>query len=341
MRKVVLTILIVLTIVSLCGCSIGKTIEDLTSSDNSKCSSKDFITDTFYVYEGDSLEDDLESDKKAFKKAGLEQYTFIGEELDESKTTKRALFFDEDKLDIPTVTSKNALLFVSNTKIPDEIVFERFRDDGVSIGLANLIKDKSDHYYLVLKENDKDAYKSYVDMTSDVKDITDLKNTDRLYVGKVGDINVSPDTVTNGGVIEGLEKDKSYVATFYAGTNYQDYYVKANRHVFTSLETVKSYAYELLHSNCIKITIPEYFKSGYYLVNGIGFIRYIADSDIDKAEINYNEPMLIYDEMGFLIFNPSDKDNALTEEQAKAKEKVRYDKNYISSSSESNEGVEE
>ena len=341
MKKAVLILLVSLIVASMCGCSIGKTIEDLTNNDNTKCSSKDFATDSFYVYEGNSLENDLDSDNKVFKKAGLEEYTFVGDEIDESKTTKRALFFDENNLSIPTVTSKNPLLFVSNTKIPDEIVFERFRDDGVSIGLANLIRDKSDHYYLVLRENDGDAFKNHVDMTSDVKDITELKNVDKLYVGKIGDINVTPDTVTNGGVIEGLEKDKSYIVTFYAGTNYQDYYVTANRHVFTSLETVKSYAYELLHSNCIEIKIPEYFKSGYYLVNGIGFIRYISDSDISKAEINYNDPMLIYDEMGFLIFNPSDMNNVLTEEMAKAKEKVRYDKNYISSPSESNEGVNE
>lgn len=241
-----------------------------------------------------------------YKKASFSDYTFVGDEMNEGYSSSRAIFFDIDSEDIPTVTSNNDLLFISKTDIPEGFTFERFRDDGVSIGLSNLIKDESNHYYFPLNESDVDDYKGYIDTKSDVKEVTKLENATRLYIDQVGDLKVAPETVSKGGVITGLEKDKEYIASFYIGTLFQDFKVRSNIHTFTTMEDVKSYSFDFMHSNVIKVEIPKYFKSGYYLVNGIGFFRYIADADKGKTNVNMNDPMIIYDEYGFEIYNPSD-----------------------------------
>jgi hypothetical protein len=65
-------------------------------------------------------------------------------------------------------------------------------------------------------------------------------------------------------------------------------------------------------ANCIKIEIPEWFKSGYYFVQGVGLFRYVTDEDLlsynGKAYdpgINWNDPIKQYDEYGVCIFDPS------------------------------------
>lgn len=62
----------------------------------------------------------------------------------------------------------------------------------------------------------------------------------------------------------------------------------------------------------IVIEIPEYFKSGYYFINGVGLFRYVSDKDADTynkeaydASIDWNDPIIIYDENGEVIFDPS------------------------------------
>jgi len=302
---VVLTVIVIIGLKSETITSIKEksetTIEDMN----------DLESDYYYVLENDF-----------YKKASIKDYTFEGKEINEDGSSDRAIFFDIESEDIPTVTSNNPLLFISKTTIPEEFVFERFRDDGISIGLANLIKDESNHYFFPIVDKETDDYKSYVDMKSDVSSVTKL-DTSRLYIDQVGDMKVNKDSVTDGGVIKGLDKDKDYIATFYTGTLYQDYKVRSNIHTFTTMEEIKSYDFEFLHSNVIKVNIPKYFKSGYYLVNGIGFIRYLADADIGKSDINYNNPMIIVDEYGFVIYDPSDESyEGISEEQAIANSKV-------------------
>jgi len=152
-------------------------------------------------------------------------------------------------------------------------------------------------------------------MESDAAQIIAFDTISRLYLDKVGDTRVNKDTASAGGTVTGLTKGKSYVCEFYTGTYYQDFKLTANIHSFGTLERFVSYDYEFLHSNCIAITIPEYFKSGYYFVNGVGLFRYVSDEDLKTynglaydENIDWNDPIIIYDENGFVISDPSDPD---------------------------------
>ena len=93
-----------------------------------------------------------------------------------------------------------------------------------------------------------------------------------------------------------------------------------------------------MHSNFIVIEIPEYFKSGYYFVNGVGLFRYVADKDVTKyngepydENINWNDQIIEYDEDGVVIYDPSDPDfmerqkEALIEEKSDKGEEMEID----------------
>ena len=126
---------------------------------------------------------------------------------------------------------------------------------------------------------------------------------------------MNKDTVSDGGTVIKLKKDKTYTCEFYTGTFYQDFNLQANIHSFGSFERFVSYDYEFMHSNFIAVKIPDYFVSGYYFVNGVGLFRYVSDSDAGKyngeaydENINWNEPMILYNEDGTVLFDPSDPD---------------------------------
>lgn len=52
---------------------------------------------------------------------------FKGDELSDIDQYPRSIWISSEKdEEIPTVTSKNSLLYISDTKVPEEIVFERF-----------------------------------------------------------------------------------------------------------------------------------------------------------------------------------------------------------------------
>ena len=88
--------------------------------------------------------------------------------------------------------------------------------------------------------------------------------------------------------------------------------MKANIHVFGSIETFTTYDYEFLHSRCISITIPDWFTTGYYYADEIGFFRYVTDKDADKyngepydSNINWNKKIIIKDENGMIEYDPT------------------------------------
>lgn len=267
---------------------------------------------------GGNIEDDLngKSSQSVFFSCIKGDYNFKNKELEEGVEHPRSIWISSDAdEDIPTVTKDDLLIYVSSTAVPDGIIFERFADYGYSIGVSNMIKDGGGHYYIEYSAVDEDDYKYFLDMNSDASQLTSLEAIEKLYLDKVGNTKVRENNVSEGGTVLGLKKDKNYVCEFYTGTYYQDFKLTANIHTFSSLERFVSYEYDFMHSNFIVISIPDYFKSGYYFVNGVGLFRYVADSDTGKyngqaydENIDWNDPIIVYNENGEVIENPSDPD---------------------------------
>lgn len=62
------------------------------------------------------------------------------------------------------------------------------------------------------------------------------------------------------------------------------------------ITNLKKYAF--IGANIIKITLPDYLKSGYYNINGAGIFRYIAEGDTYDSSTNFNEPIIEVDDNG-------------------------------------------
>lgn len=320
-KKMIAFALIGASVMGLTGCSL-LTVGGMSSDKPYEYNDVESLeSGTAYVWSDDKvtdIRDDFNgpNEKNIFFRLVTGDYNFKGSEQVELSEYPRSIWIDES-LDeqIPTVTSKDKLIYISDTTVPEKIVFERFADYGYTIGISNLIPDGGDHYYFCYAETDTDDYKYYVDMNSDAADLIQFETISRLYLDKVDGKRVNKDSVSKGGTVLGLTKGNKYICEFYTGTFYQDFELTANIHSFGSMEQFTSYDYEFLHSNCIAISIPEYFKSGYYYVNGVGLFRYVTDADLKKyngkaydAGIDWNDPIVIYDENGFVIYDPSDPD---------------------------------
>ena len=88
-----------------------------------------------YVWHHDdgSIEEDLKKDagESVFFTCITGDYNFKNEELGEAIEYPRSIWVDSATDDrIPTVTSRDRLIYVSSTEVPQEIVFERFADYG-------------------------------------------------------------------------------------------------------------------------------------------------------------------------------------------------------------------
>lgn len=220
-------------------------------------------------------------------------------------------FSSEEDESIPTYYQGDELIYVSKINVPYEgIKWERFADYGYTIGVTNLIGDKSGHYRIPCDE--KKLYEGYVYDESDASQINIFENVSNLFLDEIGGVSVRDSIISDGGTIYGLKKDNVYLCEWYTGSFYQDFEMTANIHTFSSLESFTTYNYNFLHSNCISIEIPSWFKSGYYYVNELGFFRYVSDADRNRYNgqayddsIEWNDPIILYDDLGQVIYDPS------------------------------------
>ena len=272
----------------------------------------DLENERFYIWHNDkesNIKKDLSGTTsiKTFKKCPEGKRNWDNDDFGISHT----LWFNlSNDIDIPVCYPEDKLIYISSSKIPFEgIQWERFGDYGYTIGVANLIGDKSGHYHI---ENSNNGYESYLNPDSDAIQLQKFTNVSELFIDKLGNVSVRENFVSDGGTLFGLNKGTKYVCEWYSGTFFQDYEMTADTHAFCSLETFTTYDYEFLHSNCISIDIPAWLKTGCYYVNGIGFFRYISENDMYKyngkaydPNIDWNDRIIIYDENDFLLYDPS------------------------------------
>lgn len=276
-------------------------------------SANDLKNGFYYIWhnpKGNSIQADLEgtADLSVFRvcPSGIinwEESSFTGRHV--------VWFSSREDDDIPTLYPKSKLLYISPYKVPFEgIEFERFADYGYTIGVANMVGDKSGHYRII--QNSDIGYTGFLNPQSDAVALEQFTTVSELFLDKLGDVEIRDNLMSAAGTVMGLKKDTKYVCEWYTGTYYQDFEMTANIHTFSHIESFTTYEYEFLHSNCISITIPEWFKSGYYYVGEIGMFRYVAEPDIysytGKAydpDINWNDPIILYDDDGNLIYNPA------------------------------------
>lgn len=320
-KLLIILLLVVFAILALVilikrGVITFSTMEDETETEKIITSVDELKPGCFYVWHNEDS-NNIEKDLNGVTKADIFKLCPQGvKNWEDTDFVSHTLWFttDEDG-DIPTFYPGDVLIYINPTKVPyDGIHWEHFADYGYSIGIANMIKDDSGHYYIPC-DMDK-GYAGYINPASDAAVLNDYVTVSELFLDCIGEVKVRENLVTDGGTVYGLERNKQYLCEWYTGTNFQDYYMTAGNHVFGTIETFTTYDYEFLHSNCISITIPDWLKTGCYYLEDIGFFRYVTGDAVKDytgaafdPDIDWNEPIIIRDENGFLVNDPTQKDS--------------------------------
>lgn len=319
-KKTLIISLIIVGAISIVGVLIYygvitfPTMESLSPKDEKSVvmSLDDLKDNRFYVWHNEkknNISEDLEgtADVDVFKicPSGIINWK------DNISVAHTVWFSSSNDTEIPTIYPGDRLLYISATKVPFEgIKWERFADYGYTIGVANMMGDNSGHYYISMDADD--GYEGFINPESDAYALEKYDHVSELFLDKLGAIRVRDKQISDGGTVYGLKKDTKYLCEWYSGTYYQDFEMTANNHTFCAMESFTTYEYEFLHSNCISITIPEWFKSGYYYINGLGMFRYVSEEDATvyngepyDENINWNDPIVLYDKNGITIYDPS------------------------------------
>lgn len=246
--------------------------------------------------------------------------------LDNTNISHTIWFKSSNDNEIPTLYPGDQLIYISQTTAPSGgIKWERYADYGYTIGVANLQEAASGHYRIILDM--EKGYAGYINFESDASELSAYTRVSELFLDKIGNVAVRDNLVSEGGTITGLEKNGKYVCEWYTGTYYQDYEMVADNHTFCILEEFTTYEYEFLHSRAISITIPEWFKSGYYYVDGVGLFRYVSMSDLSTYNglayddnVDWNDPIILHDERGLIIYDPSTGIDKRSEQNISSKE---------------------
>ena len=214
-----------------------------------------------------------------------------------SNNNKVAWFDEESWKYIPTIYSGDCIVYRTRDEFDETFYFEKYFDLGYTVGICNLSETQSGRFKFNTKPDT-----AQINSKSDAYKLTEL-----------GDINVTLDAIGGGmlrkenvsmaGTVLGLEKDLSYKAEIYVGTEVQDCVLKADSHALYSMQMNQVTDYEFIEAEIIEIYIPEYFKSGYYSVNGSGIFRYVNGTEYDE-NTDFNEDNPTMEDYSDFIQNP-------------------------------------
>lgn len=313
MKKRILSLFLIATLCigTLTGCS-GSIIKSRTIAINEGSNKATNLYDgQFYVMT--SKKNMKKSKNMADKKAGVTKYTpvyaggTVGEKS-ESKTgsTSRIFYTTSDKeYKIPTLYKGDSLLYNSSESIPQDITFERMEDDGYSIGVYGAQTYGSTNLVCLSSISDTSGAIPLDEATKSIATaLSGDDASDYVYISKIGKKKITADDLTALGTIKNLNVNDPVNVTYSIGTQQETKQAKANVHFWHCMEYFSGAEVTLINGNLSAITIPEYFKTGYYFVQGVGMFRYVNGTSWDE-DTDFNEPIIILDEDGAIISDPS------------------------------------
>ena len=195
----------------------------------------------------------------------------------------RTLWFMDDFERIPTMYKGDSLIYKTSAALSESVYIERFEYCGYTIGITGLKKTESGRYSLKLATSART-----INPNSDAMQLAKLAS-DVVIIDRFGGADLRSGNVSNGGCILGLSKGKTYAADVYVGTYYHDMRLTADTIALTSMESAKTVDYDFLQSQLISIHIPDYYNSGYYLINGYGIVRYVNGTSYNE-DTDFNIP---------------------------------------------------
>ena len=195
-------------------------------------------------------------------------------------SSKRTLWFKSDWNAVPTMYEGDKLIFKSSNTFREEFNVERYEYVGPTIGISQIRSRDSGRYYF--DSSSESMGSGIIATNSDAYKLYEL-NSGVTVLNRLGGAQLKSGNISRGGLIVGLEKDKSYNAEIYVGTKQYDYPLKADMIALTSWETYTLNNYSFIDGKVAEVIFPSYFNTGYYLINGYGLIRYVKGTGYSES----------------------------------------------------------
>lgn len=275
----------------MCGC--GKKEEEPEQTDEilTAVTVTDLVPGSFYVKSGESyyllpLEDaNFDSNKQVISSDNSPNGIIVEE-------PNRLIDFVYKDMAIPTLYRNDQLIFVTNTAV-SSFSWERFLDLGYSIGLSNLLLEDSGK----IKSTDKTHVSAGSTMESIMSLLTIPEGAD-LTINAINGTALT-ERYLNEGIVTGMSKDAIANLDLYIGTQHIPATGSADTRYFKSIELFQTEKYTLSPDGYAVLEVPSYFKSGFYLLNGIGFVKFLnIDRGIDESGIDLTIPYYYKDKDG-------------------------------------------
>lgn len=275
MKKKIIVFLIIISVLATTGCNGFK-----------RENAKEGGTDLETVLDMEKLEDGgfyvLRGDE--YEKLYVQDTNYeLSDSSPTSPNVQHTLWYKDDWKKVPTLYKGDQLIYKTTNTLDETFSMERFEYVGYTIGISNLKETESGRFAF---ETSSDSMN--INMNSDAAPLSEL-STETAIIDQIGGAYLRAGNVSSGGCILGLSKGKTYLAEVYAGTIMHEYKLKADYIALTSMEVYKSVDYDFMQSEIITVNIPEYFNSGYYMINNYGLVRYVNGTSYDE-NTDFNVP---------------------------------------------------
>ena len=268
----------------LTGC-FGQNTDKTTEEENiyGPVTAENLQNNMFYVKSGDSFY------SLYMGKTTIGNDSLIAKEVDSS----RIISFTEDEVNIPTLYKDDSLIYYTTNQVPT-FTWERFKDQGYSVGMYNLQPTESGNVQFEVGTSmtnaNSDAYAglSQIELGESV-----------IIVDQVAGKSISSDDLSDCGSITGLKADEQANIDIYVGTQHYTIESTVDTRILSSMELYETTEYNLLPEGYASIVVPDYFLSGYYLINGVGVVRYVNNNRSEGiSNIDFSTPYWYEDENG-------------------------------------------
>ena len=206
------------------------------------------------------------------------------------------VWYGKDDAWIPTMYQDDQLIYVAADAGTQQFHWDRFEDEGYTIGVRGLTRSDSGGY--VFTKQSAFLYPG----SAFANGIAELPDNEVLMLDRVGGQPVEESNISKGGTVLYLTKDQTYDTDVYLGTKYTGVAGTADVHAFTGFEEYETTTYTLNQAGYAEIEIPEHFRSGFYMVNDSGVFRYVDNPKQQGiTNVDFNEPYYLTDQDGNLI----------------------------------------
>ena len=208
----------------------------------------------------------------------------------------RTVWYRDDKKEIPTLYMGDDLIMYSTEEFDETFIFERFEEYGYTFGIRHLQSTESGRYKISTDPDDRCTYPE-----GDTDAILELTN-DNVILDSISGVPfrepeenengdyVTESLLTRSNTIKNLDEGKKYDVEVYNGTKGYTYTWKADVWVLGSMEVETTHKFSFESETIITIDIPSGYHSGYYMINGQGLFRYVADGQYYDANTDFNVP---------------------------------------------------